>query len=84
MDKILKKEGQATPQSISQVASQNNNPIAIPQPPVVNNAEIKNHQPTSPVPPPPEGNSQGQKIPPQKSKGKFMNRNNLDVKKNAS
>ena len=66
--------GQATPQSIAQIAQQNNNPISLPAPPVVSNPPVNQmQQATTPMPTPPEGNSRGQKIPPQQPKGKYMN-----------
>tara|TARA_Y100001937_G_scaffold128294_1_gene203806 strand:+ start:31272 stop:31736 length:465 start_codon:yes stop_codon:yes gene_type:complete len=73
--------GAMTPALMSQIAEQNNMPVAVPQPQAVSNPAINAMQIPSPkLPSPPEGNSQGQKIPPQKPKGKYMNRNNLDNK----
>jgi len=73
--------GGMNPALISEIAAQNNLPVAVPQPQVVSNPAINAMQiPAPKLPAPPEGNSQGQKILPQKPKGKYMNRNNLGNK----
>jgi hypothetical protein len=70
----MEKIAQADPNSIAQVAEQNNKPIPVPNPPAVNNAANKIQQPAQKPMAPPEGNSQGQKISPQQPKGKYMNK----------
>ena len=63
-----------TGKDIFKGAQQNNNPISLPAPPVVSNPPVNQmQQATTPMPTPPEGNSRGQKIPPQQPKGKYMN-----------